>query len=88
MDFLGRHAGRQHGIGEIDGLRLLTDEQDARHPTLPGKRASLAETTDAHKRIGRTSVLVLGSGVRDGDGSCLDRRCHVPHGIEVEVGSL
>jgi hypothetical protein len=35
VDFLSGHAERQHGVGEIDGLRLLTDEQDARHPTLP-----------------------------------------------------
>jgi hypothetical protein len=35
MNFLGVHARRQHGIGEIHGFRLLTYEQNTRHLTRP-----------------------------------------------------
>jgi len=52
MDSLGVHARRQHGIGEIHGLRLLTYEQNTRHLTLPRRCASFAATAKNHKANG------------------------------------
>jgi hypothetical protein len=59
MDSVGVHARRQHGIGEIHGLRLLTYEQNTRHLTLPRGCASFAATAEAHKanRVQKWRVL-------------------------------
>jgi hypothetical protein len=62
MDFVGVHARRQHRIGEIHGLRLLTYEQHTRHLTLPRGCATLAEAADAHKSLNPESVILRGFG--------------------------
>jgi hypothetical protein len=49
VDSLGVHFRRQHGIGEIHGLRLLTYEQNTRHLTLPRGCASFAATAEARE---------------------------------------
>jgi hypothetical protein len=56
MDSLGVHARRQHGIGEIHGLRLLTYEQNTRHLTLPRGCTSFAATAQAHNRLSRNEA--------------------------------
>ena len=59
MDSLGVHARRQHGIGEIHGLRLLTYEQNTRHLTLPRGCASFAATAQATRLSAYKSGVYL-----------------------------
>src|SRR6266480_4962956 len=51
MDLFGVKARRQRGIGEIDSLRFLTDEQNSRHVVLsilPGRRNVRSLSSGAH----------------------------------------
>jgi hypothetical protein len=63
MDFLGVHARRQHGTGEIHRLGLLTYEQNTRHATSRStpRLASCAEVANSRKAKRVTRLCSTGS---------------------------
>jgi hypothetical protein len=64
MDFLGVHARRQHGTGEIHRLGLLTYEQNTRHLTSRSapRFANFAEIANGRKAKRITRLCSTGSG--------------------------